>query len=213
MDNKAKQQLGQIMVEQDKLLAILSSNPSALDDYPELQRHVSDKNSNAIAYRRALRNKQFSKEQYRAAVLARIDDISFEMCAQLDLDFLINRVANKVGDDIEAIRCLSIRDFGVDTLSKLLHMLGNAAYGGQETKVSYPWMSLKGQANPTFWKKAHKAFDLMQEGYSTHWKLNSVFKDKFGIAVPQSFPRFVRAYGNPRDIAEWRDWAEYKEKN
>ena len=104
MDNKAKQQLGQIMVEQDKLLAILSSNPSALDEYPELQRHVSDKNANAIAYRRALRNKQFSKEQYRGAILERIDDISFDMCAQLDLDFIINRVANKVGDDIEAIK-------------------------------------------------------------------------------------------------------------
>ena len=211
MDDKAKQQLGQIMVEQENLLAILSANPSALDEYPELQRYVVDKNHQAIAYRRALRNKQFSKEEYRDAILARIDEISFDMCLQLDLDFLVNRVANKVGDDIEAIKELSIKDLGADTLSKLLHMLGNAAYSAQSSKVSYPWMSLKGQANPKFWQKAHKAFDLMQEGYSTHWKLNSVFQDRFGVAVPQSFPRFVRAYGNPRDIPEWRTWAEYQD--
>lgn len=211
MDEKAKQQLGQLMVEQDKLLAILSTNLSALGAYPELQRHMVDKNSNAIAYRRALRNKQFSKEEYRDAILERIDNIGYDMCLQMDLDFLINRVAIKVGDDIEAIKGLSLKDFGADTLSKLLHMLGNEVYGHQETKVSYPWMSMKGQANPIFWKNAHKAFDLMEEGYSTHWKLNSVFKDRYGIAVPQSFPRFVRAYGDPRDIPEWREWAEYKE--
>ncbi|GAM56016.1 hypothetical protein JCM19231_5653 [Vibrio ishigakensis] len=204
MEQKAKQQLGQLMVEQEKLLELLSYNPNALDDYPDLQAHIMDKNEKAVAYRRAIRNKQLTKEDYRDAILERIDYIGYELCTtQLDLDFLINRVATQIGDDIEAAKNLSIKDIGPDILSKLLHQLGNAVYASQESKPSYPWMSTKGQANPRFWKIAHKAYDLMNEGYATHWKLNSVFKDRHDMAVPQSFPRFVRAYGDPRDIPEW----------
>lgn len=210
MEQKAKQQLGELMVEQEKLLELLSFNPNALDGYPDLQAHIMDKNEKAVAYRRAIRNKVITKEDYRDAILNKIDYIGYEICIQLDLEYLINRVAAQVGDDINAINSMSIKDIGADVLSKLLHQVGNAVYSTQDVKPSYPWMSTKGQANPTFWKNAHKAFILMEEGYSTHWKLNAVFKDKYDIAVPQSFPRFVRAYGDPRDIPEWCEWAEYK---
>ncbi|WP_375750782.1 hypothetical protein [Vibrio sp. HN007] len=211
MDQKAKQQLGELIVEQDKLLEILSFSTTALENYPDLQAHVMEKNQNAVAFRRAIRNKDFTKEDFRDAILERVDFIGYEICISLDLDFLINRVAIQVGDDIEAIKTMTIKELGPDMLSKLLHQVGSAVYSTQDAKPSYPWKSTKGQANPKFWMNAHKAFDLMNEGYSTHWKLNSVFKDKYDISVPQSFTRFARAYGDPRDIAEWREWADYSE--
>lgn len=212
MDEKSRSQLGLLLTDQDKLLDILAQNPSALEDYPELQTHILEKNKKSVEYRRAIRNKEITKDEYIEAILDRIDWIGFELCMTLNLDFLVNKVASQVGSDIEAIKSLEIKGFGNDTLSKLLHLMGNAIYTTQDNKPSYPWLSVRGHANPAFWRKAHLAYDAFQDGYSSHFKLNEYFKFKYGIAVPQSFTRFVRQEGDPREIESWREFAGYVDR-
>ncbi|MCW8330843.1 hypothetical protein MD588_18790, partial [Photobacterium sp. SDRW27] len=125
MDEKSRCQLGLLLTDQEKLLDILAQNPSALEDYPELQIHLLEKNKKSVEYRRAIRNKEITKDEYIEAILERIDWIGFELCMTLNLDFLVNKVASQVGSDIEAIKSLGIKDFGTDNLSKLLHLMGN----------------------------------------------------------------------------------------
>ncbi|GLP96123.1 hypothetical protein GCM10007895_14290 [Paraferrimonas sedimenticola] len=209
MDDKAKRQLGELLVDQDKLLEVLSANTQALDEYPELQQHLLLKSQNSIAFRKALRDKTFTKEEYRDAILLRLDWIGYELASSLDLDFLIQRVAALVGSDLESIKTLSIQEIGEANLSKLLHMMGSHIIAHPESNKSrFPWQSVRGQANPAFWRRADLAFDMYQQGYNSHWKLNSAFKDKYDIPVPQSFVRFVRDYGDPRLIPEWTSWKE-----
>lgn len=143
--------------------------------------------------------------------MERLDWIAYELSLTLDLDFLIRKVASQVGSDVDAIKSLKISDFGSDILSKLIHLVGNAIYTSQDNKPSYPWLSVRGHANPAFWRKAHLAYDAFMDGYASHYKLNEFFKAKYDIAVPQSFTRFVRVEGDPREIDSWRKFAEYDE--
>lgn len=211
MDEKSRSQLGLLLTDQEKLLDILAQNPNALEGYPDLQVHLLEKNQKSVEYRRAIRNKEITKDQYVEAILERIDWIGYELCMTLNLDFLVSRIAAQVGPDVEAIKNLSIKDFGADNLSKLMHQLGAAMHSTQDNKITYPWLSVRGQADPAFWRKAHIAYDAWNDGYSSHYKINEYFKDKYGVSAPQSFIKFARQCGDPRDIPEWVEFAEYKD--
>ncbi len=211
MNEKSRFQLGQLLTDQDELLDILAQTPNALEDYPDLQVYLLEKNQKSVEYRRAIRNKEITKDQYVEAIIARIDWIGSELYMMLNLDFLVGRVASQVGADVEAIKNLSVKEIGIDNLSKLMHLLGAAMHSTQESKISYPWLSVRGQADPAFWRKAHIAYDALNNGYSSHYKINEYFKAKYGIAVPQSFIKFARQCGDPRDIPEWVEFSEYED--
>ncbi|CAM4136529.1 hypothetical protein [Vibrio agarivorans] len=214
MDSKTRAELGNILTDQEKLLEILSQNPAALEGYPNLQSHVTDKNQKSIEYRRAIRNKEFTKDDYRDEILSKLDWFGYEACCELDMDFIINTVAAKCGADIDAVKHITIEDIGVDRVSRLLHMIGEAMYSKLDSLPSFPWEAKKGQTNHAFWKKCHLAYDAMMiEGYSSHYKLNEWAQLTLGVSCPQSFPRFARTYGDPRLIESWVKWSEWTEKN
>lgn len=213
MDPKARAELGLLLTDQDKLLEVLAKNATALADHPHLQLHLLEKNHNSVAYRKALRDKTFTKQEYQDEILLRLDEIGYAICQSIDLDFLVQRVASRVGADTEKIQQLEITDFGVETLSKLLHLMGNAVHASQELRPGFPWEAIRGQANPKFWQRAHQAYDLYLQGYSSHWKLNQVFKEKYDIAVPQSFIRFAKRFGDPRLVPQWVEYSGWTGAN
>lgn len=212
MDKKTQAELGSLLIDTDKLLELLAQNPSCLDDYPHLQSFISDKNKKSVEYRRAIREKQFSKDDYRDAIFERLDWIGYEICTKLDTDFLINRVAAKAGADIEAINKLTVKEIGVENISKLLHLMGNAAYSLVDDTPSYPWEAVRGQANDAFWKRCHLAYDAYQEGFNSHWKLNEWCQAHLDVACPQSFPKFVKMWGDPRNIPSWLSYSGWSDK-
>lgn len=208
LDTKTRSELGDILTDQDRLLEILSHNTSALDSFPHLQSYLTANNPKSIEYRRALREKRFTKEEYRDAVLDKLNWIGYETCLEIDMDFVIGSVAEKVGADIEAIKSLTIKDIGVDKVSRLLHMLAEAIYAQEDALPSFPWEATKGQTNHAFWKKCHLAYDAMiKEGYNSHYKLNQWCQATIGTSCPQSFPKFARTYGDPRLLESWRNWS------
>ncbi|MDK9777996.1 MULTISPECIES: hypothetical protein [unclassified Vibrio] len=212
MDTKTRAELGDILTDQEKLLDILAQNPGALEAYPNLQSYLTDKNQKSVAYRRAIRNKEFTKEDYRDEILSKLDWFGYKLCTDLDMDFIINNVAAKYGDDINAVRDITLQDIGIDKVSRLLHMMGEAIYSQSEVLPSFPWEAKKGQTNHAFWKKCHLAFDaMMEDGYTSHYKLNEWSQLTLGVSCPQSFPRFARTYGDPRLIESWVKWSGWSE--
>ncbi len=212
MDNNTRAELGDILTDQSKLLELLASNINALESYPNLQAYLSSNNQNSISYRKALREKKFTKEDYRYAILELLDWFGYKACIDLDMDFIINQVAEKVGDDIDAIKSLTIKDLGAANISRLLHMMGEAIYAQVDDQPSFPWEATKGQTNHAFWRKCHLAYDaMMHEGYSSHYKINQWCQATLGVSCPQSFPKFARTYGDPRLIESWRTWSDWKE--
>lgn len=214
MDSKARAELGDILTDQAKLLEILAKNPAALEQYPNLQSHLAGSNQKSVEYRKALRSKEINKEEYRDAILSVFDWYGYKTCIELDMDFVIDRVAEKVGADIDAIKTLSIKDFGAENISRLLHMMGEAIYSQVDEQPSFPWEATKGQTNHAFWKRCHLAYDaMMNEGYSSHYKLNQWSQATLGVTCPQSFPKFARTYGDPRLIESWREWAQWADES
>ncbi|WCP68318.1 hypothetical protein LYZ37_06240 [Vibrio tubiashii] len=207
MDEKSKQQLGELLVDQRKLLDVLSHNTSALDDYPELQMHLLEKNQKSVDYRRALREKKFTREEFKEEIFARLDWIVYDIANELDVDFLVTKVASVVGDDMSLIKSLSVKEIGENHISKLLYMVGNGLHTSTDHKP-YPFLQKRGQASDKFWLNADKAYALYQQGYRSHYKLNAVFKDTYDISVPQSFIKFIKSYGDPVEIPEWREYAK-----
>ncbi|MDG3086492.1 hypothetical protein P7F88_10355 [Vibrio hannami] len=213
MDSKTRSELGNILTDQEKLLEILSKNTNALEEYPNLQSYLTSNNQKSVEYRKALREKKFTKEDYRDAILEILDWFGYETCTELNMDFVINSVAEKVGADIDAIKNLTVKDIGAENISRLLHMMGQAIYAQVDDKPSFPWEATKGQTNHAFWKKCHLAYDAMvNEGYSSHYKLNLWSQATIGVSCPQSFPKFARTYGDPRLIESWRQWAEWSDE-
>ncbi|USD66464.1 hypothetical protein [Vibrio sp. SCSIO 43136] len=210
MDGKSKQQLGELLVDQERLLEVLSHNTGALDDYPELQMHLLEKSQKSVDFRRGLREKAYTKDEYKEEIFARLDWIVYDITSELDVDFLITKVASLVGDDMSAIKNLTAKEIGENHISKLLHMVGNALHTSGDTK-SFPFLQKRGHASDKFWLQADKAYDLYHQGYKSHYKLNAAFKDAFDTSVPQSFIKFIQTYGDPRAIVEWREYANYSD--
>lgn len=208
MDKKSKQQLGELILNHDDLLHALSNSTSLLSNYPDLQQHLLEKNQKSIEYRKAIRNKCFTKEDYKTAILERLDWIGYELCQQIDMSFIINRVATIAGSDFERIKTLSIEDFGAENISRLMSMLAIETYSRNDLKPAYPFLATKGQVAHEFWKRADKAYDAFAEGYTSHFKLNAWSKDNLDCPSPQSATRFFKMYGDPRNIPEWQEYKD-----
>ncbi|ELR63587.1 hypothetical protein C942_03604 [Photobacterium marinum] len=210
MNEKARTDLGLLLTDQEKLLDVLSHNVQCLEQFPDLQTYLLREKPESKAFNKALKEDKFTKDEVLDLIFERLDWIGWEIRLELNCDFLLNRVASIVGDDISKIDKLGIKDFGANNLYKLLNMVSDAVLTHEEIKPSFPFLSEKGHANPLFWKKADIAYSAWVSGYSSHWKLNQYFKDKFDVAVPQSAIRFFKQYGNPIDWLEWREYADYK---
>ncbi|USD62800.1 hypothetical protein J4N45_25935 [Vibrio sp. SCSIO 43140] len=211
MNESVKNELGRLLVNQEALLEVLSKSHSSLTDYPELQDYLARKNPNVTKYNRALREGQFTRQEFLDEIGERLNWLAYELQPQIDMDFLVERVATLVGHDIEKIKSLTIEEIGADLLSKLINLYGTAIYSTQQTKPSYPFLATKGQVDHEFWKQSHIAYDAWVEGYQSHYKLTNYCQDKLDCKAPQSSVRFFRQFGDPRDIPEWREYAGYNQ--
>ncbi|USD66914.1 hypothetical protein [Vibrio sp. SCSIO 43136] len=211
MDSKAKSDLGKLLVDQDKLLEVFSKNINSLDEYPDLQRYLSEKTDNVKAFKKAIKTGTFTRDEMLDEIGERLNMIAYELRPKIEMNFLLERVAMLVGDDIDKVKTLQIEDFGTDTLSKLLHAIGNAAYQSQQTIKSYPWRAERGRGDKQFYAKLDEVYKAWQEGYSSHYKLNTWCQTNLDMKCPQSVPRFFKSNGNPSEIQDWVDWVgEYK---
>ncbi|MCY9852352.1 hypothetical protein [Vibrio mediterranei] len=209
MNENAKNELGKLLVNQEALLEVLSKNHASLTDYPELQEYLARKNPNVAQYAKAVREGQFTRQEYLDEIGERLNWLAYELQPLIDMEFIINRVASIVGDDIDKIKTLTIEDIGADCISKLLNLIGHAVYATQQVKPSYPFLATKGQVDHVFWKQSHFAYDAWAEGYQSHYKLTNFCQDQLDCKAPQSSVRFFRQFGDPRDIPEWREYAGY----
>ncbi|KFA97507.1 hypothetical protein [Vibrio sp. ER1A] len=209
MNENAKNELGKLLVNQEALLEVLSKNHASLTDYPELQEYLARKNPNVAQYAKAVREGQFTRQEYLDEIGERLNWLAYELQPLIDMEFIINRVASIVGDDIDKIKTLTIEDIGADCISKLLNLIGHAVYATQQVKPSYPFLATKGQVDHVFWKQSHLAYDAWVEGYQSHYKLTNFCQDQLDCKAPQSSVRFFRQFGDPRDIPEWREYAGY----
>jgi len=208
MDSKAKTDLGRLMVDQDKLLEVFSRNISALDQYPDLQKHLSEKTDNVKAFRKAIRDGRFDTEQVLDEVGDRLNIIAYELRPSIDMGFLLDRVAMLVGDDIDKISGLQIEDFGADNLSKVLHALGHAVHLSQRPAPNYPWRAERGRGDKGFYAKLDEVYQAWLNGYRSHFKLNVWCQDNLDMKCPQSVPRFFKNHGSPAEIQDWVEWVE-----
>ncbi|MGR5286002.1 hypothetical protein ACP3V5_11825 [Vibrio maritimus] len=209
MNESIKNELGKLLVNQEALLDVLAKSHSSLNDYPELQDYLARKNPNVVNYNRALREGQFTKQEFLDEIGERLNWLAYELQPHIDMDFLTERVASLVGGDIEKIKALTIEEIGADLLSKLVNLYGGALYSIQQSKPSYPFLATKGQVDHAFWKQSHLAYDAWSDGYQSHYKLTNYCQDKFDCKAPQSSVRFFRQFGDPRDIPEWREYAGF----
>ncbi|MCL9776890.1 hypothetical protein [Vibrio methylphosphonaticus] len=209
MNESAKNDLGRLLINQDALLDVLSKSHTSLTDYPELQEYLARKNPNVAQYSKAIREGVFTRQEYLDEIGERLNWLAYELQSHIDMEFLVNRVASIVGDDLEKIKALTIEDIGADCLSKLINLFGHAVYSTQQTKPSYPFLATKGQVDHVFWKQSHIAYDAWLDGYQSHYKLTNYCQVQLDCKAPQSSVRFFRQFGDPRDIAEWREYSGY----
>ncbi len=202
MNNKAFSELGQLVVSQDKLLNVLSQNLSALDEYPHLQAYASKKHPNMLAYNRLSKEK---KRDFYDALNERIGWIAYELLEDIKLDFLIDRAALIVGDDIDKLNSLPLEELGSEAVVKYLNLLSGAVYAQTERKPSYPWMAEKGRWDPKFWANSHLAYDAWLDQYNSHYKLDIWCQTHLDCRAPQSSVKFFKTFGDPRKIPEWVD--------
>ncbi|USD67415.1 hypothetical protein [Vibrio sp. SCSIO 43136] len=206
MNKDAAAELGQLIVSQDELMTILANNLSALDNYPHLKAHVAKKNPNTHAYHKLSAEK---KKEFFAVYDERLFWLTYEVAQGLyhdqKLDFLIERAALLVGDDIPKLNSLTIEDIGVEIMVKYLNMISNTMISNSDKRPSFPWMAEKGRWDPKFWANAHLAYDAWRDGYSSHYKLDNWCKDQLDCRAPQSCIKFFKSFGDPRKLPEWAD--------
>ncbi|WP_028863121.1 hypothetical protein [Psychromonas aquimarina] len=207
MNKEASSELGQLIVSQDKLLTVLAQNLEALDDYPHLQAYAGKKHPNMIAYNKL---SKVQKQEFYETLDERLGWIAYELSQEVKLDFLVNRAALLVGDDLKKLSSLTIADIGADTIVKYLNLLASGVYAQVERKPSYPWMAEKGRWDPKFWANSHLAYDAWKTDYSSHYKLDMWCQDQLDCRAPQSCIKFFKAFGDPREIPEWSEKYEKK---
>ncbi|MPY26554.1 hypothetical protein FM037_11715 [Shewanella psychropiezotolerans] len=204
MNNEAQIQLGKLLINQEKLLDLLAQNPSALDEYPDLQSHVIKKHPNIIAYNKMSKEQQ---SDFYEAFDERLAWLAFELAQDLKIDFLTQRAALLCGGNIQKVSSLTISEIGYEPLAKYLNMLSGAVQGHLEPKPSYPFLAEKGRLDHQFWKNADKAFDAFMDGYGSHYKLSLWCETNIGTRAPQSAPKFFKTFSDPRNIPEWIEYS------
>ena len=205
MNKNALSELGELIVSKDKLMNVLANNVDSLSDYPSLQAHVSKKHPNFQAYQKLSKEK---KKEFYDALDERLGWMIYEMMLDemmLDekLDFLVDRAAFLVGDDISKLHSLSLKEFGPDLVVRYLTMICAAVYSQTEERPSYPWLAEKGRWDPAFWSNADKAFIAWEQGYRSHYKLDNWCQENLGCRAPQSCIKFFKTIGDPGQIPQW----------
>ncbi|RTR34485.1 hypothetical protein [Shewanella atlantica] len=201
---KAKAELGSLMVNTSELVNLLSLLPKEqLSEYPLLQKELISKHPGVRDYNKAIKDKQFSKEEYRDRIFAKLDLFAYEMAISLNSDYLIERVNLLVGGDIDKIDELEMNEIGADVLQRILNDLSNHVRKQVQPKGDHPFLAERGRIDHKFWRHSDKAFDAYLEGYNTQAALDAWCQLNLNTRCPQSFIRWMKAYGDPRELSEW----------
>ncbi|WP_204378447.1 hypothetical protein [Agaribacterium haliotis] len=207
LSKDAQQELGSLLVNQSDLLVVLSFLPGgALDEYPSLQKELHLSHPKIKAYRSALKNGDFTQDEYVDRILARLDIFAYEIAKSLKLDFLVERVAQLVGDELEAIDELSIADIGIESLQRILSGISSELPKRVAPKGDHPFLAERGRIDHRFWRKADAAYDAYNDGYSKQAALDAWCQLNLGTRCPQSFIRWLKVWGDPRELIEWVDY-------
>lgn len=201
---KAQAELGSLMVNTPDLIHLLSLLPKEnLSEYPLLQKELTSKHPNSRSYNKAIKDKVFTKEEFRDRIFARLDVFAYEMAVSLNTDYLIERVSLIVGDDIGRIDELEINEIGADVLQRILTDLSTEVCKQIRPKGDHPFLAERGRIDHKFWRHADKAYDAYIDGYNTQASLDAWCQLNLHTRCPQSFIRWLKAYGDPKEIAEW----------
>lgn len=204
LSTEAQAELGQLMVNSDCLTELLALIPKEhLESYPALQKELISKHPNVKSYKKALRDKTFSKEEYRDRIFARLDLFAYDIACGMNTDYLIERINLLVGDKIEHIDELTINEIGTDVLQRILSDMSNNVCKQIEPKGEHPFLAERGRIDHIFWRHADKAYAAFQEGYNTQAALDAWCQLNLKTRCPQSFIRWLKVHGNPSDIPQW----------
>lgn len=207
LSQKAQAELGTLMVNTPDLIHLLSLLPKEnLSEYPLLQKELTSKHPNSRSYNKALKDKVFTKEEFRDRIFARLDVFAYEMAVNLNTDYLIERVSLIVGDDIARIDELEINEIGADVLQRILTDLSTDVCKQIQPKGDHPFLAERGRIDHSFWRHADKAYNAYMDGYNTQASLDAWCQLNLHTRCPQSFIRWLKAYGNPAEVAEWMSY-------
>ncbi|MCL1145405.1 hypothetical protein AB4298_18390 [Shewanella sp. 10N.261.52.F9] len=207
LSSKAQAELGSLMVNTPELIHLLSLLPKEnLSEYPLLQKELTSKHPNSKSYNKALKDKVFTKEEFRDRIFARLDVFAYEMAINLNTDYLIERVSLIVGNDIARIDELEINEIGADVLQRILTDLSTDVCKQIQPKGDHPFLAERGRIDHNFWRHADKAYNAYIDGYNTQASLDAWCQLNLHTRCPQSFIRWLKAYGNPAEIAEWMSY-------
>ncbi|ABZ75837.1 hypothetical protein Shal_1268 [Shewanella halifaxensis HAW-EB4] len=207
LSQKAQAELGTLMVNTPDLIHLLSLLPKEnLSEYPLLQKELTSKHPNSRSYNKALKNKTFTKEEFRDRIFARLDVFAYEMAVNLNTDYLVERVSLIVGADIARIDELEINEIGADVLQRILTDLSTDVCKQIQPKGDHPFLAERGRIDHGFWRHADKAYNAYIDGYNTQASLDAWCQLNLHTRCPQSFIRWLKTYGNPKEIAEWMSY-------
>ncbi|MBE7215838.1 hypothetical protein MK852_15570 [Shewanella benthica] len=207
LSEKAKAELGSLMVNTTELIDLLSLLPKEhLSEYPLLQKEIVSKHPKVKGYNKALKEKRFTKEEYRDRIFARLDIFAYEMALAMNTDYLIERVMLIVGSEIDRIDDLEINEIGADVLQRILLELSTQVRKQVQPKADHPFLAERGRIDHTFWRHADRAFDAFEEGYTTQAALDAWCQLNLHTRCPQSFIRWLKTHEDPREINEWNEY-------
>ncbi|GIU36326.1 hypothetical protein L2719_14960 [Shewanella schlegeliana] len=207
LSQKAQAELGTLMVNTPDLIHLLSLLPKEnLSEYPLLQKELTSKHPNSRSYNKAIKDKAFTKEEFRDRIFARLDVFAYEMAINLNTDYLIERVSLIVGDDINRIDELEINEIGADVLQRILTDLSTDVCKQIQPKGDHPFLAERGRIDHGFWRHADKTYSAYIDGYNTQASLDAWCQLNLHTRCPQSFIRWLKTYGNPKEIAEWMSY-------
>ncbi|AQS39005.1 hypothetical protein Sps_03890 [Shewanella psychrophila] len=213
LSEKAKAELGSLMVNTTELVDLLSLLPKEhLNEYPLLQKEIFSKHPKVKGYNKALKEKRFTKEEYRDRIFARLDIFAYEMAVAMNTDYLIDRVMLIVGSEIDRIDDLEINEIGADVLQRILLELSTQVRKQVQPKADHPFLAERGRIDHTFWRHADKAFDAFEEGYTTQAALDAWCQLNLHTRCPQSFIRWLKTHEDPREINEWNEYVGQSSK-
>lgn len=209
LSQNAKLELGTLMVNTDELTDLLTLLPKErLAQYPQLQKELFSKHPKVKAYNKAIKDKRFSKEEYLDRIFARLDIFAYELAIEMNNDFLIDRVRLIVGDDIDQIDELSIPDIGADVIGRILSGMANQVNKQFSPKTEHPFLAERGRIDHSFWRHADKAYLAFEEGYVTQAALDAWCQLNLNTRCPQSFIRWLKTHGDPRELNSWLQYAK-----
>ncbi len=209
LTDKAKTELGALIIEQDDLLKLLASaDPKLLKHYPNLKASLAN-SPQLKRHNTAIRNGKFTRSEFMYQVFSMLDVHGYALLQQMsNLEFLEHKIISLVGDDIDAIAALTLEQVGEETISKVLMLMSHFVYEINKEKPKHPFLASKGRVDIGFWRNADQVFDAFEQGYQSHYKLDLWCRNNIGTRCPQSFPRWLKEFGDPKLIKEWHDWKE-----